>query len=184
MTDIRWALTLTQPWATLVAIGAKSIETRSWATRYRGPIAIHAAKGFPGDARAICHELPFEPVLRMSGFAREDSLPRGAIVAVAVLVDVWQFDRTSAERIHRGASDGSFPAHEVSFGDFSGGRFGFRLADVRAIATPIPARGMLGLWALPDAVRGALNEAVRAPIRNGNATAPECVSGASQEAQG
>lgn len=39
------AITLTQPWATLVAIGAKRIETRSWATRYRGPLAIHAAKG-------------------------------------------------------------------------------------------------------------------------------------------
>lgn len=38
------ALTLMQPWATLVAIGAKRIETRSWATRYRGPSAIHAAR--------------------------------------------------------------------------------------------------------------------------------------------
>jgi hypothetical protein len=41
------ALTLTQPWATLVAIGAKTIETRSWPTSYRGPLAIHAAKGYP-----------------------------------------------------------------------------------------------------------------------------------------
>ena len=38
-------LTLTQPWATLVAIGAKRIETRSWATKYRGPLLIHAAAG-------------------------------------------------------------------------------------------------------------------------------------------
>ena len=42
------ALTLTQPWASLVAIGAKRIETRSWSTPYRGLLAIHAAKGFPG----------------------------------------------------------------------------------------------------------------------------------------
>ena len=40
------ALTLTQPWATLIAVGAKRIETRSWGTSYRGRIAIHAAKGF------------------------------------------------------------------------------------------------------------------------------------------
>jgi hypothetical protein len=38
-------LTLTQPWATLVAIGAKRIETRSWPTRYRGLLAIHAGAG-------------------------------------------------------------------------------------------------------------------------------------------
>lgn len=42
------ALSLTQPWATLVAIGAKKIETRSWSTSYRGPVAIHASKGYPG----------------------------------------------------------------------------------------------------------------------------------------
>src|SRR3954451_22243677 len=48
------ALTLTQPWATLVAIGAKQIETRSWGTSYRGWLAIHAAKGYPDAAKAEC----------------------------------------------------------------------------------------------------------------------------------
>lgn len=43
MTKIK-ALTLYQPWATLIAIGAKKIETRSWDTKYRGPLAIHASK--------------------------------------------------------------------------------------------------------------------------------------------
>lgn len=37
------ALTLHEPWATLVALGVKTIETRSWSTAYRGPLAIHAA---------------------------------------------------------------------------------------------------------------------------------------------
>ena len=36
------ALTLHQPWASLIAIGAKTMETRSWSTSYRGPLAIHA----------------------------------------------------------------------------------------------------------------------------------------------
>lgn len=40
-------LTLTQPWATLVALGEKHYETRSWDTGYRGLVAIHAAKKFP-----------------------------------------------------------------------------------------------------------------------------------------
>lgn len=41
------ALTLHQPWASLVALGVKTIETRSWATRYRGPLAIHAGATRP-----------------------------------------------------------------------------------------------------------------------------------------
>lgn len=41
------ALTVHQPWATLIAIGAKRLETRSWSTSYRGPLAIHAAKSRP-----------------------------------------------------------------------------------------------------------------------------------------
>jgi hypothetical protein len=38
------AITLQQPWASLIALGAKSVETRSWSTAYRGPLAIHAGK--------------------------------------------------------------------------------------------------------------------------------------------
>lgn len=38
------ALSLWQPWATLIAIGAKQYETRGWSTPYRGPLIIHAAK--------------------------------------------------------------------------------------------------------------------------------------------
>ena len=38
------ALTIRQPWASLIAAGVKTIETRSWSTRYRGPLAIHAGK--------------------------------------------------------------------------------------------------------------------------------------------
>lgn len=41
------ALTLHQPWASLVACGVKTIETRSWSTSYRGPLAIHAAVKVP-----------------------------------------------------------------------------------------------------------------------------------------
>ncbi len=41
------ALTIRQPWASLIAAGVKTIETRSWSTRYRGPLAIHAGKHKP-----------------------------------------------------------------------------------------------------------------------------------------
>lgn len=42
------AITILQPWASLIACAAKQIETRSWVTQYRGPIAIHVAKDFLG----------------------------------------------------------------------------------------------------------------------------------------
>ena len=38
-------LTLKQPWATLVAEGIKKYEFRSWKTKYRGKILIHAGSG-------------------------------------------------------------------------------------------------------------------------------------------
>lgn len=37
-------ISLLQPWATLAVIGQKKIETRSWSTKYRGPLLIHASK--------------------------------------------------------------------------------------------------------------------------------------------
>lgn len=50
-------LTLHQPWASLVALGVKTIETRSWSTSYRGPLAIHAGASFRGiDDELECEE--------------------------------------------------------------------------------------------------------------------------------
>lgn len=51
-------LTLHQPWATLIALGVKTIETRSWSTKYRGPIAIHAGTKRP----PMMHLPPLHPV--------------------------------------------------------------------------------------------------------------------------
>jgi hypothetical protein len=84
------ALTLTQPWATLIAVGAKRIETRSWATDYHGQIAIHAAKGLGpvGGKRGLyeqCLEQPFRDVIAeafrispVEAFDAVRSLPLGA----------------------------------------------------------------------------------------------------------
>jgi hypothetical protein len=136
------ALTLTQPWATLVAIGAKQWETRSWATDYRGPLAIHAAKGFPRDAIALCFTQPFERVLLSAGIRKPADLPRGAVIAIANLIDCRHTtpDLIDGDWI-RGLSD-----QEDAFGDFSPGRYGWRLQIVTVFPEPIPARGALSLW--------------------------------------
>lgn len=111
------ALTLYQPWAQLVALGVKSIETRSWSTSYRGPLAIHAALTTKPwrdlDAPSLMSERgQVQAVIRGLGamcdetedswwspWIGEDSiwmgdirLPLGAIVATCTLVDVVPID--------------------------------------------------------------------------------------------
>jgi hypothetical protein len=149
------ALTLTQPYATLVAIKQKHIETRSWATRYRGPLAIHAAQGLapvggPMGLVMLCVKSPFVDVLTAHGITLPD-LPRGAIVAVCELTGCWP---TSGEGYQTEIGDDviSFNHwHKVSdqeraFGDYTLGRYAWLLSDIRALPEPIPAKGAQGLW--------------------------------------
>jgi activating signal cointegrator 1 len=157
------ALTLTQPWATLVAIGAKRIETRSWSVKYRGPLAIHAAKGFPTWAMNTCLYDPFIGALRAAGlfpdcfpldkpFDLRAVLPLGAIVATCELVDCQMIGVLPDGTPVYMAYD-EFPPvldavqePERSFGDYTPGRFAWLLGDIKALPEPIPAKGALGLW--------------------------------------
>lgn len=139
-------LSLTQPWATGVALEVTGWETRSWSTKYRGPLGIHAAKGFPRWAKDFART---EHVLgRLPG----DPLPLGAIIAVVDLLDVLPtgeaiFDTSAIERL---------------WGDYSPGRFAWRLGNIRKLEQPIPCKGALGLWSpTPELVR-AINEQLMA----------------------
>jgi hypothetical protein len=143
------AISLTQPWATLVALNAKLIETRSWSTAHRGPIAIHAAKRFPRECMELALTEPFRSTLRAGGVRKLLELPVGAVVATAYLDDCVRFTETN--------SIWSLGAeHERAFGDFTPGRYGFILSRVQLLATPIPCRGALGLWDVPDAIASDL----------------------------
>ena len=125
------AITLMQPWATLVAIGAKRWETRSWPTRYRGPIAIHSSKEWPPWARE-CARLP--------AFAEAlagHRMPCGAVVALAELTDCRVNEEHTADELGQPESE---------FGDFTPGRYRFRLDKVRPLQNPIKARGRLSIW--------------------------------------
>jgi hypothetical protein len=164
------ALTLTQPWATLIAIGAKHIETRSWSTSYRGPLAIHAAKGLGsvGGKRGfydLCYSQPFLSVLEPAMTGERDIagfkvphidpgyLPMGAIVATCDLVDcvpTWA-DWASVEPYFTGQHGDHVwhvppPEPERSFGDYTPGRFAWLLSNVKALPEPVPCKGALSLW--------------------------------------
>lgn len=152
------AITLTQPWATLVAIGAKQIETRGWSTNYRGPLAIHAAKGIGpvGGARglmSLCRSEPFRSALLSAGILGTPALPRGAIVAVCAIHDcrLTTIEAAPDKRGWSGYVDNrltywDLTEQERAFGDYAPGRYAWLLADVRALPTPIPVKGALGLW--------------------------------------
>lgn len=146
------ALTLTQPWATLVAVGAKAIETRSWYVgpdpRGRGsqplgwPIAIHAAKGFPRSAQAVCFNEPYLSTLIEAGYDKWGSLPTGTVIATAVLLHCVTVE-------HLENAPHILTPKERAFGDYSPGRYAWRLWNVTPLPEPIPARGALGLWEWP-----------------------------------
>lgn len=142
-------LSLTQPWATLVAIGAKRIETRSWHTsQYEGRprIAIHASKGYPADCRDLVRREPFKTTLE------GQDLPLGAIVAVADLVGCGTTEaQLAAWQAVNGRDLGTImrTGMEYNFGDYSAGRWCFYLDNVQQLRQPVMAKGALGFWTLP-----------------------------------
>lgn len=132
------AISLWQPWASLSAHGLKRIETRSWATSYRGPVLIHAAKRWGVEQRETRARLvrlfAWPQAVDEDGFT---DLPLGALVAVARVVDVrlmtpeWIAEQTPLERV---------------VGDWQPGRYGWVLEDVQRLDPPIPLRGRQGLF--------------------------------------
>jgi activating signal cointegrator 1 len=152
-------LTLTQPWATLVAIGAKAIETRSWSTTYRGPVAIHAAKAMPDYAVEACHEEPFRSVLGAAGYRLITDLPRGAVVAVSYLADCWRTEALAERTIRDLALNVVAGQYERAFGNYDAGRFGFLLERRAQLHTPVACRGMLGLWNVGEELRQRIEAA-------------------------
>jgi len=151
------ALSLSQPWASLITCGAKRIETRSWGTDYRGPLAIHAAKGFSGYAREFCYARMVGKALGWpeSGSdlkSRIKALPIGAVIATTRLVDCLPMEAyVCLPGVFDQYPDLDTPA-ERAFGNFdvfdsSNGRrrWAWILEDVRPML-PEPATGERGLW--------------------------------------
>lgn len=124
------AITLWQPWATLVALGKKKIETRSWHPGYLGALAIHAATGQYGQALALISREPFRSAVG------DNPMPRGS--KVLAIVTVISFEQITA--------DNAPPEPERSFGNYAPGRWCWRLGRPTILAEPIPVRGRQGLW--------------------------------------
>jgi len=148
------AITLWQPWASLLACGAKKFETRSWATNYRGPIAIHAAqKPFDTDTYLDRELYPFAEALKLQDIYSFDTLPRGCVIAFADLVGCWEIatDPSGPFICRPHMADGKIFEHvitgnEVFFGDWTPGRYAWEIENLMQLPKPIPAKGKQGLW--------------------------------------
>ena len=145
-------ISLSQPWATCVVIGAKRYETRSWRTNYRGPLLIHAAKRYPSDAKHFAFRLFFDsgdgnksllqnhhPLLH-EGFLKAlvyaEHLPTGAIIGKVKLIDC-----IPTESVRDCLS-----AQEKLLGNYEDGRWAWKLENYEMFDKPVPAKGALGLW--------------------------------------
>jgi hypothetical protein len=156
------AITIWQPWASLMAIEAKRVETRSWETKYRGLLAIHAAKWKRSTHPDRCDDVtfrsiadPFRSALKAGGL-HAGNLPSGAIVAVGEL------------QIIRESHDirGLLSAQELAFGDYSDGRFGRVFSDVVRLREPVLCRGFQQLWTVPPSTEQLVLEQIRRYVVN------------------
>lgn len=119
------ALTMTQPFATLIGRGALKLHLLPWHTDYRGPVAIHAAEVYPQHTRELALQPPLRDLLDAAGLHHWIDMPIGAVVAVARLVDCRCVE----------PADGR-----------EGGRYAWCFEDARLLPEPVIAPDAIGLW--------------------------------------
>ncbi len=154
-------ITLWEPWSSLLAISAKTIETRGWSTDYAGPVAIHSAKGGLSKRELFdtCTQKQFwdslmkDPLFQSWGKRWRISNPGpridvafnfGHIIAVGNLVDCLP---TETVGCLPGVFD-DYPSldtpQERAFGNYDPGRYGLVFENMRRLATPVPFKSRQG----------------------------------------
>lgn len=138
------ALSLIQPYATLIILGYKQLETRSWQTSHRGNLAIHASAGKPSWARQVCEtDLYIQRALAKHGLTF-DTLPRGAVLGTVGVRGMLPIDKNLISHLS---------PLEFACGDYSmPGRFAWDLFAALPLTTPIACRGALSVWEVPAEV--------------------------------
>ncbi len=122
------AITIRQPWATLIMQGVKRYEFRSWKTNYRGEVLIHAGKGIDKEA-----------VERLAKYLPEGELPLGKILGKVTITDCVPMSEEFADMLSKENND-IYTTHSFSR------NYGFKLDNVKVFEEPIDAKGQLGFW--------------------------------------
>ena len=144
------ALTFDQPWASLIALGYKTVDTRHWQppqSLVGQLLAIHAGKKVV-NYQAVWEREPWVlPFLYQLG-----ELPRGAVVAVALLREVLTVERVILQddqklvvKARQANGQSKYIPHDP-WGDFRPGRYLWVLEGVNQLEVPEPAVGHQGIW--------------------------------------
>ena len=159
------AISLHEPWASLIRTGAKRWETRPWRTHYRGKLLICAAKGGLGKYELI-HTMctwnmqgglaplvgePLDLTFKSYPGVQRKHLNFGKAVAIVDLVDCKPTDDMTLAEIET----------EKHFGNFSLGRYAWKLKLIDGSFEPFPVKGAQGFFdvGMPKHIaRGKLNE--------------------------
>jgi hypothetical protein len=160
------ALSLWQPWATLVAVAGKH-ETRSWETKYRGDLLICSTQSSPAKA---FHEALRDPKRKLwERISDGNPISKGLYQALAhgVALCVVELVGCSPASEWKLAQAGAGMADEVeaqsAMGDLSDGRFVWIFRNRRVLRKPIAAKGRQGLWTpSPELVAQVAEELARA----------------------
>ena len=120
-------LTIKQPWATLIMQGDKRFEFRSWQTKYRGNLLIHAGEGIDKEA-----------MKRLEKYLPK-KLPYGKILGKVKLVDCIKMSPEFKELLLKENSD---IYTKSSFQE----NYGWQVSDVEVFENPIDVKGHLSLW--------------------------------------
>jgi hypothetical protein len=117
------AITVKQPWASLIMHCGKDVENRSWSTSFRGRVAIHSSK--KTDAYKW---LSANVIAQKEDESIPLDLPNGCVLGTVEIYDCVKSCKSP----------------------WFMGEYGFLLRDPKILNTPIPCKGKLGFWQLPD----------------------------------
>lgn len=135
------ALTVKQPWAACIATGQKRVENRTWQTRHRDPLLIHAGAEWDKNATRLALDPHAAPVMSTYYGAPAELSGVSAILAVAMIDDCHPYEPGCCASVWAEKTPSAW--HWV-------------LGSVRALPVPVPCKGSLSLWRPPQDVLDAV----------------------------
>jgi len=118
-------ITIKQPWATLIVKGIKKYEFRSWKTKFRGEIYIHAGKGRDTKYIESLKDLNF-------------TYPSSKIIGKVIISDCILLNDEKNKKISMG--------NELIYGIKTRDGYAWELSDSEEICYDEKIDGKLSLW--------------------------------------
>ena len=132
-------LTVRQPWAHAIIFRGKTVENRSWPSKYRGPLLIHAGVSRQELVDRRGSDMGWTPegyFPDSTPFPRMEEMAFGAVIGQVLLKDVLPY------------------GHELLLGnEWADGEWCWLLEDPRPLKTPIMVKGGLGLWTYKGGIK-------------------------------